>query len=214
MSETRAIILAAGKGSRMKSDLPKVLHPVCGKPLLKYVLDVTGSLKTYVVVGHGAKEVQDAIGDGVTYVVQDQLLGTGDAVRRVEPHLKDFNGTVLVLCGDTPLLEKPVVRKLLAKHKQAKAAATVLTAIIDEPYGYGRIVRDSKGNFSAIREQKDASVKEDAIKEINVGMYCFQAKALFAALKAVNLNTNKKEFYLTDVIEILYGDLSMHVHSR
>lgn len=187
----------------MKSDLPKVLHPVCGVPVLQYVLDITRSLKTYVVVGHGADKVKAAIGSNVEYVLQDQLLGTADAVRRVEPHLKNFTGTLLVLCGDTPLLEKPVVRQLLATHKKAKAAATVLTAVIGNPHGYGRIIRGDHGGIIAIREQKNATPAEDTINEINVGMYCFESKAVFDALKAVKLNAVKKEFYLTDVIELL-----------
>jgi bifunctional UDP-N-acetylglucosamine pyrophosphorylase / glucosamine-1-phosphate N-acetyltransferase len=192
--ETRAIILAAGKGTRMKSALPKVLHRVCGKTVLNCVLDVCSSLTTYVVVGHGADDVKKTIGSSVQYVLQDKLLGTGDAVKRVEPLLKNFNGTVLVLCGDTPLLQKDVVNKLLAKHKQTKAAATVLTALVDEPHGYGRIIRDAAGNIVAIREQKDATPAEDMINEINVGMYCFESKKLFAALKKIKLNPIKKNF--------------------
>jgi len=205
MTDTRAIILAAGKGTRMRSALPKVLHSVCGAPVLDYVLDITRSLKTktYVVVGHGADKVKKSAGSDVQYVLQDKLLGTGDAVRRVEGKLKGFSGTVLVLCGDTPLLEKGIVRQLLAGHKRSKAAATVLTAVVAHPYGYGRMVRDGQGHLLAIREQKDASEEEARIKEINVGLYCFRSRALFAALKAVKLNPRKKEFYLTDVIELL-----------
>ncbi len=201
--DTRAIILAAGKGTRMKSDLSKVLHPVCGRPVIDYVLDVTRSLKTYIVVGHGAEQVKKAVGAGYEYVLQDRLLGTGDAVKRVEPFLKSFSGTVLVLCGDTPLLEKPIVSKLMSAHKRTKAAVTVLTAVIGDPASYGRILRDAPGNFVAIREYKDASEGERAINEINVGMYCFDAKKLFAALKQVKMNPLKKEFYLTDVVELL-----------
>lgn len=205
MADTRAIILAAGKGTRMKSVLPKVLHRVCGIPVLDHVLSITRSLKmrTYVVVGHGADQIKKFVGGDVEYVLQDRLLGTGDAVRRVGPRLKNFSGTVLVLCGDTPLIEKAIVRRLLAKHQQTKAAATVLTAVVTHPYGYGRIVRDGHGHLQAIREQKDADAQENAITEINVGAYCFKAKALFTALKAVKLNPRKKEFYLTDVIGLL-----------
>ncbi len=204
MIETRAIVLAAGRGTRMKSDVPKVLHGVCGKPILQYILDITRSLKTYVVVGFGGAEVQKAVGDGVAYVRQENLLGTADAVRRVEPLLKGFNGTVLVLCGDTPLLEQATAQRLLAVHKQTKAAVTVLTAFMENPHGYGRMVRDGKGSLLAIREQKDASVQENAIREINVGVYCFAARTLFAVLRQVKANPRKKEFYLTDVIELLF----------
>lgn len=189
----------------MKSKLPKVLHPVCGVAALNYILDITRSLKTYVVVGHGAEQVKKTVGNSVEFVLQDKLLGTGDAVRRVEPFLKNFSGTVLVLCGDTPLLEKATVRQLIATHSRAKAKATVLTAIVDNSHGYGRMVRDARGHLQAIREQKDVSPQENEIKEINVGMYCFDSKALFAALKTVKMNPKKKEFYLTDVIEILLG---------
>ncbi len=204
MSNFRSIILAAGRGTRMKSQVPKVLHQVCGRPMIEYVLDITRSLrslKTYCVIGHGASQVEKTIG-GVEFVLQPKLLGTADAVRRVEAQLKNFSGTVLVLCGDTPLLSKDIVRSLLAKHGRSKAAVTVLTALIDNPQGYGRIIRDSANSFLAIREQKDTSSKETLINEINVGVYCFESKKLFNALKKVQLNPKKKEFYLTDVIEL------------
>ncbi len=203
MSETRAIILAAGKGTRLKSDIPKVLHHVCGKPVLSYIIELVRSLKTYVVVGFGAREVQQVIGNGVEYVVQDQLLGTGDAVRRVEKHLKNFNGNVVVLCGDTPLLEKAVVARLLATHRKSNASATILSARVGNPHGYGRMIRDERGQVSAIREQRDLAASEIGINEINVGMYCFKAKDLFEALRGVKLSPTKKEYYLTDVIAIL-----------
>lgn len=209
MSNLCSIILAAGRGTRMRSQYPKVLHQVCGRPMIEYVLDITRSmrsLKTYCVIGHGAEQVKTAVGaKDVEFVLQTQLLGTADAVRRVEPHLEGFSGTVLVLCGDTPLLSKDIIRSLLKRHASSRSAATVLTAIIDDPHGYGRIIRRENGAFAAIREQKDATLKEDAIKEINVGVYCFAAKKLFAALKKIRLNPKKKEFYLTDVIEVLLG---------
>jgi bifunctional UDP-N-acetylglucosamine pyrophosphorylase/glucosamine-1-phosphate N-acetyltransferase len=208
MSNFRSIILAAGRGTRMKSDVPKVLHHVCGRPMIEYVLDITRSLrslKTYCVVGHGAQTVEQTVGSDVQCVLQSQLLGTADAVRRVEPHLKGFSGTVLVLCGDTPLLSKDIVRNLLARHDKSKAAVTVLTGTIEKPQGYGRIIRDQHKSFVAIREQKDATSEEALINEINVGVYCFDSKKLFAALKKVRLNPKKKEFYLTDVIELLLG---------
>jgi bifunctional UDP-N-acetylglucosamine pyrophosphorylase/glucosamine-1-phosphate N-acetyltransferase len=205
MSQFKAIILAAGKGTRMKSETPKVLHKVAGRPVLDYVLDITKSLrslKTLVVVGHGSQQVKDAVGEGVEFVLQDKLLGTGDAVNRCASHLKSYQGTILVLCGDTPLLSKDIIAALLKKHHSAKASATVLTAVIANPQGYGRIIRNGS-NIKAIREQKDASYDEDQIKEINVGVYCFNSKDLFGALTKVKLNPGKKEFYLTDVIELL-----------
>jgi len=144
MSDLRTIILAAGRGTRMKSETPKVLHKICGKPLLGYVLDIVHSLrslKTYVVTGYGSKTVKETVGDGFECVVQEKLLGTGDAVMRCASHFKNYQGDVVVLCGDTPLLSKTIVRSLLKKHHQTKAAATVLTAHIDNPHGYGRILR-------------------------------------------------------------------------
>ncbi len=206
MGDFRAIILAAGRGRRMKSTMPKVLHKICGKPLLAYVLDIVHSLcslKTYVVTGYGSQAVKEAVGDGFEYVCQEKLLGTGDAVMRCASHFKNYRGNVLVLCGDTPLLSRAIVAALLKKHHQTKAAATVLTAHMDNPHGYGRIVRSSQGQLLAIREQKDASSGEDKIKEINVGVYCFRAQALFEILRKVRMNPKKKEFYLTDVIELL-----------
>jgi bifunctional UDP-N-acetylglucosamine pyrophosphorylase/glucosamine-1-phosphate N-acetyltransferase len=206
MSDFRAIILAAGRGTRMRSETPKVLHKVCGKPVLEYVLDIVRdlrSLKTYVVTGFGSDKVKATVGDGFEFVLQEKLLGTGDAVMRCSSHFKGYQGDVLVLCGDTPLLSKPIVASLLKKHHQKKAAATFLTATIDDPHGYGRIVRDNEKSLLAIREQKNVSKAEDQIKEINVGVYCFKAQALFETLKKVRLNPAKKEFYLTDVIELL-----------
>lgn len=209
MGNFKAIVLAAGRGTRMKSETPKVLHKVCGRPVIQYVLDITKnlrSLKTYVVVGHGSEKVKEAVGSDVEFVLQDQLLGTADAVNRCAVHLKDFKGTVLVLCGDTPLLSKDIVAALLKQHHKIQAAASVLTANISNPHGYGRIIRSEAGDFLAIREQKDASVLEDKISEINVGVYCFDSTLLFQILKKVKLNPGKKEFYLTDVIELLLAD--------
>jgi len=206
MGHFKSIILAAGRGTRMRSDIPKVLHHVCGKPVLGYVLDIVKSLrslKTYVVVGHGSQKVQDVVGDDVAFVRQDKLLGTADAVKRCAPHLKNYKGTVLVLCGDTPLLSKDVVAALLKEHHRSRASATVLTANIDDPGAYGRIVRDIQGRIKAIREEKDASGMETKINEINVGVYCFKSKELFEILKKVKKNPRKKEFYLTDAVELL-----------
>jgi bifunctional UDP-N-acetylglucosamine pyrophosphorylase/glucosamine-1-phosphate N-acetyltransferase len=206
MSDFRAIILAAGKGTRMKSEIPKVLHRVAGRPVIQYVLDVTKSLrslKTYVVVGHQSEMVKAHLGDGVAIAIQKRLLGTADAVRSVENQLRGYRGHVLILCGDTPLLDKEIIRRLIAKHLRSKAACTVLTAEIPQPGTYGRIIRDRQGSIAAIREYKDATEEERAIREINVGVYCFRSPLLFDTIKKIALNPKKKEFYLTDIVELL-----------
>ena len=206
MSDFRAIILAAGKGTRMRSETPKVLHQVAGKPVLQYVLDVTKylrSLKTYVVVGHKSEMVKAYLGRDVEIAIQKRLLGTADAVRSVEKEMKGYRGHVLILCGDTPLLDKQIIRKLVTKHQRTKAVCTVLTAKIPDAGTYGRIIRNMDGSIAAIREHKDASEDERAINEINVGVYCFRSPLLFEHLKKIALNPKKKEFYLTDIVELL-----------
>lgn len=205
MKNIQAIILAAGKGTRFKSETPKVLHSISGKPALHYVLDVAeaiSSLKTYVVVGHKADTVQKAILGRAEVVIQKQLLGTADAVRSCAGHFKNANGMVVVMCGDTPLLDKTVVRWLVKTHEKTKAACTVLTAVLADGHGYGRIVRSEAGDFVAIREERDATPAEKAIREINTGVYCFDAKQLFASIGQIKQNPNKKEFYLTDIVEL------------
>jgi bifunctional UDP-N-acetylglucosamine pyrophosphorylase/glucosamine-1-phosphate N-acetyltransferase len=206
MSEFRAIILAAGKGTRMKSEMSKVLHKVAGKPVLQYVLDVTKylrSLKTYVVVGHKSEMVKAYLGDSVEVAVQQRLLGTADAVKSVEGSMKGYQGHVLILCGDTPLLDKQIIRRLIAKHLKSNSVCTVLTAKIPEAGTYGRIIRNYDGTIAAIREFKDATEEERSINEINVGVYCFRSPLLFENLKKIALNPKKKEFYLTDIVELL-----------
>jgi len=206
MKDLRAIILAAGKGTRMKSETPKVLHPVCGKPTLQYVLDVTqsiGSLKTCVVLGHKSELVKRYLGKTVTTVIQKKLLGTADAVRCAQGSFRNYRGHILILCGDTPLLRKETIRTLIAKHKRTNADGTFLTAVVQEPAGYGRIIRGEGRKAVAIREEKDASDYEKNIVEINVGVYCFKSSVLFQYLKEIKVNEKKKEFYLTDIIEIL-----------
>lgn len=206
MNEFRTIILAAGKGTRMKSQMPKVLHKVAGKPVIQYVLDVVRSLrslKIYVVVGHQSELVASYVAGQAQVAIQKRLLGTADAVRSVAVPLKGYKGHVLILCGDTPLLDRAIIRRLVRQHLRTKAACTVLTARIPDPGAYGRIIRDDRGSIAAIREYKDASPDEQAINEINVGVYCFRSVLLFEALKNVRLNPKKKEFYLTDIVELL-----------
>ena len=172
MKNLRTIVLAAGKGTRMKSSVPKVLHEVCGRPILQYVLDVVkavGSLKTYVVVGHQAQSVKEILPKDAQCFLQKQLNGTADAVKTVASSLKSYNGDVLILCGDTPLLKKEVIKELVKKHKKTKAECTFLSAVVLDPFGYGRVIRDFEGRTIAIREDKDASELERNIAEINVG---------------------------------------------
>ncbi len=200
----KVIILAAGKGVRMKSDLPKVLHPICGKPLIQYVVDIAraiGSLKIVVVLGHQGNEVRQILSKGVSIVRQKQLLGTADAVRTVLAQEKfSKNHDILILCGDTPLLKVETIRRLLAIHHSTKPACSVLTAHLSQPQGYGRIIRDSQGNILAIREERDASPEEKGVREINTGVYCFESQVLRSEVKKIRLNPTKKEFYLTDIV--------------
>lgn len=209
MRNLRTIILAAGKGTRMKSDCPKVLHEVCGKPIIEYVLDAAkavGSLKTYVVVGYKGDAVRKRLAPGSIIVRQSKLSGTADAVRRVAGYLKNYRGDVLILCGDTPLLNRTVIKELVGKHKRSKAVCTFLTATVDDPRGYGRVIRNERGEVIAIREDKDAAEHEKDIAQINVGVYCAQSRALFGALRRIRLNEKKKEFYLTDIIALFHRD--------
>ena len=204
MKNLRTIILAAGKGTRMKSDVPKVLHEVCGRAVIEYVIDVAraaGSLKTYIVLGHKMDEVKEHLEEDLIVVAQKKLLGTADAVRSAEKYFRNFNGDVLILCGDTPLLHSATIKNIVNKHRRSRAACTFLTAVVHNPQGYGRIIRGEQGPVVAIREDKDAEGLERNIAEINVGVYCFQSKFLFQALKEVKLNPKKREFYLTDTIE-------------
>jgi bifunctional UDP-N-acetylglucosamine pyrophosphorylase/glucosamine-1-phosphate N-acetyltransferase len=201
----KTIILAAGKGTRMKSELPKVLHSVGGRPILEYVLDVArsvGSLKTYVVIGHQGQAVKTFLPKDIKTVVQRNLLGTADAVKCALPSIGPGQALTLILCGDTPLLTKETVKKIVTTHRKSNASVTVLTAKVEDPQGYGRIVRNSTGQMNAIREHKDATEDELKIPEINVGVYCFDNEKLFRTLKEIKLNPKKKEFYLTDIIEL------------
>jgi bifunctional UDP-N-acetylglucosamine pyrophosphorylase / glucosamine-1-phosphate N-acetyltransferase len=206
MQEMVALILAAGKGTRMKSKTPKVLHWVGGKPMLGHVVDAAhaiGASRTVVVVGFGGEQVQREMGAGLEYAVQAEQLGTGHAVMQAESILQDFSGTVLVLCGDTPLLTTETLQKLCDSHRRTEASATVLTAHLEEPSGYGRILRDDAGGVIGIVEQKDASPKQLGIDEINTGIYCFEAGPLFAALANLTCSNAQQEYYLTDVLAVL-----------
>ena len=206
MQEMVAVILAAGKGTRMKSALPKVLHAVGGRPMLRHVMNAAtqaGAKRTLVVVGFGGDQVQAEIGAAAEYVVQAEQLGTGHAMMQAQPALDGFGGTVLLLCGDTPLLTGKTLQQLVTAHQQSGAAATVLTATPADATGYGRILRDEAGRVVGIVEQKDATEAQKRIGEINTGIYCFEAAPLFAALAGLTCNNAQAEYYLTDVLAIL-----------
>jgi len=207
MKDLAVIILAAGKGTRMKSDLPKVFHEILGEPMLSYVINTVKNLepaKTLVVVGHMRELIMDYYKDWpLEFVVQAEQLGTGHAVMQAEPLLKDFSGTVLVMAGDVPLLSAATLKGLLDFHHKNRAAATDLTAELPAAGNYGRIIRQPNGELVKIVEKKDATPAELAIKEINTGTFCFAKEALFAALKEVKTENAQKEYYLTDTIGIL-----------
>lgn len=205
MSKLKAIILAAGKGTRMNSDLPKVIHKCNGQPMAHYVIKAAndaGALDICAVVGYKAKEVKNAIYDLVDYVEQTEQLGTGHAVKCA----KDFIGTegdTLVLCGDTPLITGSTLTMLVEEHRKKSNSVTVLSAIVDDPTGYGRIIRDENGEFVKIVEQKDATEEEAAVCEINSGMYIYNSEALYASLELIDNNNAQGEYYLTDTISII-----------
>ncbi|WP_020620825.1 bifunctional UDP-N-acetylglucosamine diphosphorylase/glucosamine-1-phosphate N-acetyltransferase GlmU [Paenibacillus daejeonensis] len=201
-----AIVLAAGQGKRMKSKLYKVLHPVCGKPMVGHVMDVVEASaceRTVVIVGHGAEAVQSYLGERAEYALQAQQQGTGHAVLQAEPLLGAEEGTTIVICGDTPLVTAATVQAMLTIHETSGAAATVLTAELGDPTGYGRVIRGSDDGVQRIVEQKDCTPAEGAVKEINTGTYCFDNKKLFQALAQVTNENAQGEYYLTDVIGIL-----------
>ncbi|MFC4403572.1 bifunctional UDP-N-acetylglucosamine diphosphorylase/glucosamine-1-phosphate N-acetyltransferase GlmU [Gracilibacillus xinjiangensis] len=205
MSKRFAVVLAAGKGTRMKSKLYKVLHPVLGKPMVQHVVDQLKSLKLAsitTVVGFGAEKVQEQLGEDSNYVIQEEQLGTGHAVLQAEKYLKDQKGTTLVVCGDTPLLTAETLQSVLQFHEKEEAKVTILTAHSENPAGYGRIVRNENNQVEKIVEEKDASSEEKLIKEINTGTYCFDNELLFQALKQVSNDNAQGEYYLPDVIEI------------
>ncbi|OPH51250.1 UDP-N-acetylglucosamine diphosphorylase/glucosamine-1-phosphate N-acetyltransferase [Paenibacillus ferrarius] len=203
-----AIVLAAGQGKRMKSKLYKVLHPVVGKPMVGHVVDTLQHIevtKTLVIVGFGAEAVKGYLGDRAEYALQEQQLGTGHAVLQAKEALGQEDGMTIVICGDTPLISEATLRSTMKLHQASNAAATILTAKLDEPQGYGRIIRGEDGRVARIVEQKDCSSEEAAVQEINTGTYVFDNQKLFKALASVTNNNVQNEYYLTDVIGILTG---------
>ena len=205
MTERVAIILAAGISTRMNTKLAKVLHEVCGRPMLAYVLDAcrkVGITRIYVVVGFSAEQVKERFADSkdIVWVQQDEQLGTANAVFCCKEHLKDFEGETLILCGDGPLIRAQTLKTLIEKHESGQSAATLATAVLDDPTGYGRIIRDLYGNIQGIIEDSDCTEAQLAIKEINPSNYLFNNKILFEAIEEVKPDNVKGEYYLTDAV--------------
>ena len=207
MNTVAAVILAAGKGTRMKSGLVKVLHPAAGRPMIRWAVDAArdaGAAPVVLVVGHQSDAVRSLYSDvaDIRCALQEEQLGTGHAVACARGELAGFSGTILILCGDTPLLRSETLQGLIAFHREKGAALTVLTAVMDNPHGYGRVVRDSDGRVLRIVEQKDATQDEQAVCEINSGIYCMEASFLFANIDSVSSDNAQQEFYLTDLVSM------------
>lgn len=208
MKKSKALILAAGQGTRMHSKKAKVLHQVCGKNILNYVIQASrgaGIAETAVIVGYQADAVTASLEKKTTTILQSEQRGTGHAVLTALPFFDDLDGNLLVLVGDAPFIRSETIAGLIKKHEEKGHAVTVLTAEFENPSGYGRMVKNEAGALLRIVEEKDASAGEKMIKEINSGMYCFNAQVLKEALKRIKRANAQGEYYLTDVIEIMVG---------
>ncbi len=208
MRETVALVMAAGKGTRMKSDLPKVLFPVCGRPMVEYVLDVleeVGVDRIVVIVGYRAELVREALGTrtGLEFAEQTEQLGTGHAVMVCRDHLKDHDGPVFVIAGDSPMIQADSVRALLDDYDRRPAACILGTAHKEDPFGLGRIVRDADGQFAGIVEQRDATPEQKQITEVNMSYYVFRSHDLLEALERICPDNSQGEYYITDVPGVL-----------
>lgn len=201
-----SVIMAAGKGTRMKSNKSKLVHKIYDKELVKRVVELAKEVGTddiVTVVGHLREQVKEVLGNDVKYVYQEELLGTGHAVMQAKKYLEGKKGKVIILYGDVPIIRKETLENLIIKSFKNKEYATLLTAIYENPTGYGRIIRDEGGNIKAIVEEKDANMFEKEIKEINSGIYCFDIEELLSALEELKPNNVQGEYYLTDVIKIM-----------
>ena len=209
MSNFSTLIMAAGKGTRMKSDLAKVLHKINNRPMVHYVIDIAEEIKSQkivLIIGHQRERVMSECSNyNIEYAIQDQQLGTGHAVQMAENLFNDYNGDLLILSGDVPLLTAGTLQKLIDTHNQSGAIATLLTANLEDPTDYGRVLRNNEGVVERIVEHKDASEEEKMVKEINVGIYIFKSKPLFESLKLINNDNAQGEYYLPDVVK-LYVD--------
>ncbi|PMB02289.1 UDP-N-acetylglucosamine diphosphorylase/glucosamine-1-phosphate N-acetyltransferase [Fischerella thermalis CCMEE 5273] len=206
MEKLYAVVLAAGKGTRMKSRKHKVLHPVCGKPIIDHIVDTleaVGVKETVVVIGHHAESVQHHLGERVRFVYQEEQRGTAHAVMQAEALLSDKVGTTLVLNGDHPLFTTETLSTLVQVHQADAPAATILTADLPDPSGYGRVIRQEDGRVIRVVEHKDATASERKITEINTGTFCFDNQKLWAALSHVDNNNAQGEYYLPDVLRVL-----------
>jgi UDP-N-acetylglucosamine pyrophosphorylase len=204
------VIMAAGKGTRMKSDLAKVLHPLNGQPMIHYVIQLArdlGSTRVIAIIGHQKEHVKDTLqNEHVEFAIQEPQLGTGHAVMQTENLLANYEGYVLVLSGDVPVLTHNTMKHLVALHDKETAVATVLTAHMPDPTGYGRVIRNTDGSVRKVVEHKDASDDEKKIQEINSGIYMFKSKELFHALKKINSNNSQNEYYLPDVLKVFIDE--------
>lgn len=212
-SNLAVIILAAGQGKRMKSRLPKVLHKLQGRPLLAHVLETAKHLdvfKIVVVIGHGGERVKvEMMESACRFVTQEEQLGTAHAVQQAEGELSDFQGDILILSGDVPLITPRTIEKLIQAHRNSGAVLSLISAVLENPGGYGRIVRSGGDNnhmVAAIREEKDASAKEKQIDEINTGIYCVKKEFLFENLRRIGRQNEQKEYYLTDLVGLAVRD--------
>ncbi|WP_289709787.1 bifunctional UDP-N-acetylglucosamine diphosphorylase/glucosamine-1-phosphate N-acetyltransferase GlmU [Macrococcoides canis] len=202
----QAVILAAGKGTRMKSKLHKVLHPVCGKPMVQHVIDnikKADVTEIVTIVGYGAEDVKAALQDQSLFSMQSEQLGTAHAVQMAAEHLEGKQGTTIVICGDTPLISEETIAGFIAHHETTGAKATILSAKTNTPFGYGRIIRDTHGAVERIVEEKDASIEEKLVNEVSSGTFCFDNALLFELLGQVDNNNAQGEYYLPDVIKLL-----------
>lgn len=206
MDNINAVILAAGEGTRMKSKMPKVLHEVMGRPMVKRVVDTAKDLEAKnicVVTGHMSETVQEALKDeGVSFAVQEKQLGTGHAVMQAEEYINE-NEDVLILYGDTPLIKAETLEKLIEYHRSENNGVSIISAIVEDSAGYGHIIRDKDGNFVKNVEYKDATPEEKLVKEINSGIYCFKGSSLKKALKLITNDNAQGEYYLPDALEII-----------